>query len=126
MTFVVPRTLASTARAEGHEAWLDALPSLVARYAKLWSLTVDEPFQPGGQTAWVAPALTERGEERVLKIGSRHLEAEHEACGLQAWTGNGAVMLYEAAQTPETTVLLLERCRPGRPLSTHRRSSRTR
>lgn len=96
---------------------MDGLAALVSAYANAWSLDVAQPFQPGGHCAWVAPAVTAQGEARVLKIGWRHYEADHEVDGLRAWAGNGAVTLYEAAESTETTVLLLERCRPGRALS---------
>ncbi|MGH7686874.1 MAG: aminoglycoside phosphotransferase family protein [Candidatus Dormibacteria bacterium] len=114
----IPRTLADAAKAEGREQWLDRLPALVSRYEREWSLSVGRPFQPGGHTAWVAPALTARGEKRVLKILWRHPEADHEADALRVWAGRGAVTLYEAAESAETIVMLLERCTPGTPLST--------
>jgi len=50
----------------------------------------------------------------VVKILWRHPEAEHEADGLSAWDGNGAVRLCAACEVDaETIALLLERCRPG-------------
>ena len=115
--FVIPENLLAAAREEGREEWLSSLPQLVARYSEEWALTVSSPFQPGGQTAWVAPAVTRRGDDRVLKIMWRHPEADHEADGLRVWAGNGAVCVYEVAELPDTIVLLLERCRPGVPLS---------
>lgn len=54
--FHVPRTLTAVAKAEGHEGWLDGLPSILTTIEDAWSLTVGQPFEPGGQTAWVAPA----------------------------------------------------------------------
>ena len=53
----------------------------------------------------------------MLKVGWRHPEAEHEADGLQAWAGHGAVRLHAAERTADTIALLLERCRPGTPLA---------
>ena len=78
------------------------------------------PFEPGGQTAWVAPVRDRAGRELVLKVGWRHLEAEHEPDGLRAWRGQGAVLLYDSCQLGRSTALLLERCEPGTPLSTVR------
>lgn len=115
--FPIPPALAAAARAEGRADWLDGLPTIVADAERAWSLTVGEPFHPGGHTAWVAPALTADGEERVLKIAWRHYEADHEADGLRAWSGNGAVSMYDSSEHAQTNVLLLERCRPGRALS---------
>ncbi|MGI8751176.1 MAG: aminoglycoside phosphotransferase family protein [Acidimicrobiales bacterium] len=81
-----------------------------------WSIHVGEPFQPGGQTAWVAPATRHR-EDLVLKVLWRHPEAEHEADGLRIWDGDGAVRLHAATEVDvQTTALLLERCRPGTTL----------
>lgn len=112
----IPSNLASAARAEGREDWLAELPATIAALAERWGLDVGEPFQPGGQTAWVAPVL-QRGRMRVLKVLWRHPEAEYEADGLRAWDGEGAVRLFESEEVDDRTMaLLLERCRPGTTL----------
>jgi streptomycin 6-kinase len=116
-TLPLPRSLVEAAQQEGRTAWLATLPGTVARLARTWSLTVEAPFQPGGQTAWVAPVRNRAGDERVLKVASRHPEAEHEADGLRAWAGHGAVRLYAVERSADTIALLLERCRPGTPLA---------
>lgn len=115
---VLPRNLVSPDGREGWTTWLaTTLPTVVAKAAELWSLTVGEPFQPGGQTAWVAPARDQSGARLVLKVVWPHPEAAHEADGLRVWAGNGAVSL-QAAQTFEgAAALLVERCVPGYPLS---------
>lgn len=118
--FPVPRSLAAAVTAEGREDWLETLPGIVTDIQRAWSLTVGQPFEPGGQTAWVAPVVTATGEQRVVKLGWRHYEAEHEADGLRAWGGKGAVMLYDVVEYPQTNVLLLEHCVPGRTLSSER------
>ena len=110
---VIPANLVAAAEREGRQGWLTRLPAAVRRLEAQWSLTIGQPFQPGGQTAWVAPARR-RGESLVVKILWRHPEAEHEADGLSAWDGNGAVRLCAACEVDaETIALLLERCRPG-------------
>jgi len=76
-------------------------------------LVVGEPYQPGGQTAWVAPAVTKADKQLVLKVGWAHPEAAHEAAGLQAWDGDGAVRVFASAEFDRTSALLLERCVPG-------------
>jgi streptomycin 6-kinase len=114
----LPPTLVTSARLHGRIDWLATLPDTVARLARTWSLTVQAPFVPGGQTAWVAPVRDRDDAERVLKVGWRHPEAEHEADGLQAWAGHGAVRVYAAERTADTIALLLERCRPGTSLAT--------
>ena len=93
------------------------MPSTVALLCERWSLTVGEPFQPGGRTAWVAPVRDSSGAELVLKVGWRHPEAAHEADGLREWAGDGAVLLHDAVDFNDTTALLLERCWPGTTLA---------
>src|SRR5207245_2363851 len=93
----MPSGLARAAKAEGRDDWLESLPATIASLAGRWELEVGEPFQPGGQTAWVAP-VTQRGDDRVLKVLWRRPEAEHEADGLRVWGGDGSVLLYESAQ----------------------------
>jgi streptomycin 6-kinase len=101
------------------QAWLERLGETVEMLRRRWSLRVGEPFQPGGQTSWVAPAEDAAGTHLVLKVVWRHYEAEHEAEGLAIWAGNGAVLLRDATVVDDqTAALLLERCLPGTPLST--------
>jgi streptomycin 6-kinase len=105
------------AKQDGREAWLDTLPFTVAKLARQWSVTVGVPFQPGGQTAWVAPVRDAHGTEMVMKVGWRHAEALHEAEGLRAWAGQGTVRLHASEELGDTAGLLLEVCRPGSPLA---------
>src|SRR3954447_13224486 len=113
----VPALLRERQGASGEgRAWLDSLPDTIGDLAGRWLVQVGEPFQPGGQTAWVAPVRDRGGRDLVLKVGRAHEEAEHEAQGLLAWRGRGAVEVHAAARLPGTVALLLERCRPGVPL----------
>ena len=98
--------------------WLAGLPAIVADAQDRWQLTIDSPFEPGGQTAWVAPAQTRDGRALVLKVLWRHDESEHEADGLRTWAGNGAVRLIDERSDDDTAVMLLERAEPGTPLAT--------
>jgi streptomycin 6-kinase len=114
--FSIPRYLAETAAREpGLRDWLAGLPAEVAYLAELWSLRVGEPFQPGGQCAWVAPVADRSGADLVLKVGFGFPGGEErdEAAGLRVWAGNGAVRLHAACTTRSTRALLIERCRPG-------------
>jgi len=128
----LPQNLAEAAESEGRQHWLTTvLPEVIAQARNRWSLTVGEPFQPGGQTAWVAPAraavgadLTLAGADLVLaradlvlKVAWPHPEAAHEADGLRAWAGHGAVRLHAAHDFGAAHALLIERCRPGTELS---------
>jgi streptomycin 6-kinase len=96
--------------------WLEALPALVVDIASEWGLTLGDPYLPGGQCAWVAPARNTAGEELVLKVGWRHREAEHEVDGLRHWDGHGTVRCFASMTLGDSTVLLLERCVPGMQL----------
>jgi streptomycin 6-kinase len=116
----LPRNLVDAVRLEGDErrrAWLTSLPAVIEQLKRHWSLSVGEPFQPGGRTAWVAPARSKAGGELVLKLAWRHREAEHEAEALRTWNGDGAVVLHASEALDGTIALLLERCAPGSTLA---------
>ncbi len=119
MAFAVPSGLASAIEAEpppGRRHWLAQLPDVVAEVADRWGLLLGSPFEPGGQTAWVAPARDRSGRDLVLKVGWAHPEADQEADGLRVWAGRGTVLIHDWCRFEETTALLLERCYPGTPL----------
>jgi streptomycin 6-kinase len=119
------------ARAE----WLAALPGRVEELTARWGLDLGEPFEPGGNCSWVAPGTDPDGREVVLKVAWQHAEALHEAEGLAALGGHGAVEVYafehlaptragpgpdgdsgDTGDAGDTTAMLLERCRPGAEL----------
>ena len=103
-SFPMPRNLVDAVELDenGRRAWMQTLPGTVERLERLWSLTVGDPYQPGGQTAWVAPARTESGDDVVLKVAWRHAEAVHEADGLRSWAGRGAVLLHATEAFDDT------------------------
>jgi len=113
--FELPRSLACGSDVD--PAWIARLPRVIDDLAHRWSLEVGQPFQPGGCASWVGPARAATGERVVLKVGWRHDEALHEADGLRAWAGRGAVRLLDSLVTGSTIALLLEACEPGTPLS---------
>jgi streptomycin 6-kinase len=94
--------------------WLDRLPDLVAGCARRWSLAVEPPFTQLSHS-YVAPATHADGTPVVLKATAPGPEVEAEIAALRAFDGRGSVRLLEA--DPERGVLLLERLRPGTPLS---------
>ena len=103
----------------GRWQWFAAIPGRIEEIADEWHLRLRRPYLPGGQCAWVAPVRTADGEDLVLKVAWRHRESEQEAAGLRHWDGDGAVRCYASRDLDDaTTALLLERCRPGRPLAT--------
>ena len=119
MAFTVPEYLAGTAcRDQGVRDWITGLPAIVAALADRWSLSVGEPFQPGGQCSWTAPVTDQAGAGLVLKVGFRFPGGEErdEAAGLRLWDGNGAVRLHAAHESESAYALLIERCLPGTPL----------
>ena len=114
--FAVPRYLAETARRDNRvSGWIAELPATIADLTGRWSLQVGEPFQPGGQCSWTAPATDPAGAALVLKIGFRFPggEEQDEAAALRLWDGNGAVRLHAALDSESAHVLLIERCMPG-------------
>ena len=123
----LPQNLVEAAKSEGRHQWLTTvLPPVIRQAQHMWSLTIGPPFQPGGQTAWVAPVRDTAGADLVLKVAWPHPEAAHEADGLRAWAGQGAVRLHAAHDFGEAHALLIERCRPGTELSGRPNPSRTR
>jgi streptomycin 6-kinase len=124
----IPAYLQFSTDAGGTERldWLAALPGRVGDLAARWGLNVGEPFEPGGNCSWVAPATDPEGREVVLKVAWQHQEALHEAEGLAMLGGRGAVEVYAfehlgvtehgSGYDGDTTAILLERCRPGHEL----------
>lgn len=111
-----PGPQARAPRVDG-DAWLAALPQLVAAALERWQLRLDtsEPLRHG-HTALVVPVLRPRGDAGVLKVGWPHTEADTEHLALRAWKGRGAVELLAA--DPASATLLLERLDADRDLST--------
>jgi streptomycin 6-kinase len=99
---------------EAERAWRARLPELLKECVEQWSLEVGEALG-GGTASLVVPAVRKDGSEAVLKLSLPHRESEHEADALLRWDGVGAVRLL--AHDRERGALLLERCRPGTPLS---------
>jgi streptomycin 6-kinase len=115
----LPSNLVEAAAQDRHERrrdWVARLPGIVADLADRWDLTLAEPFQPGGQTAWVAPARDTAGRDLVLKAGWTSEESRHESAGLRLWAGRGTVLVHADFVDGDTSALLLERARPGTEL----------
>jgi streptomycin 6-kinase len=83
--------------------WLATLPRQIEEIASGWELELGEPYLPGGQCAWVAPAANPAGEEVALKVGCRHREAEHEADALRFWGPPTAAFFCARTCTPRTS-----------------------
>jgi streptomycin 6-kinase len=118
--FAVPRNLAATAEREPDlRDWIAGLPRTVARLAELWSLRIGDPFEPGGQCAWVAPVTAADGTGHVLKVAFPFSGGEErdEAAGLRIWDGNVTVRMNAVHDGGSFVAMLLERCEPGTPLA---------
>lgn len=109
----IPDGLGWWRREPGGSAWLERLPSIVARLAHDWDLALEDPL-PEGHISLVVPGRRRGGTPVILKVNMPEDESEHEADALRAWDGDAAVRLL--ADAPEVRALLLERLVPGRPL----------
>lgn len=95
-------------------AWDAEATGLVHSALERWRLTPHEPFT-GGEAASVIAVTTEDGEDAVLKLGFPHAEAVGEAIALEAWGTELAPRVLR--QDAWTWGLLIDRVRPGTPLS---------
>ena len=86
---------------------------LVTAIEDEWELRTGPPFTEG-VAGWTAPAVLADGTDAVLKMSLPHREAREEATALRLWAGRGAVRLLRSDR--DRWALLVERCRPGRPL----------
>jgi streptomycin 6-kinase len=84
--------------------------------AERWRLTLGRPYR-AGPVSLVLPVRRGDGSTAVLKVPTLDEENRGEAEALRQYAGDGAVLLYEA--DPESGALLLERLRPGTPLTGH-------
>jgi streptomycin 6-kinase len=118
MELKIPGRLAANCRAAPERAaWLNRLPDALRNLERRWSLSIGVPFDDQHSScAWVAPVALADGTPAVLKFGMPHMEGEHEFQGLRFWNGDPTVRLL--ASDDELGAMLLERCEPGRPLST--------
>ncbi len=111
----IPASLNRFGSTDSGRAWLAGLSATVAACAARWGLAVGEPFAD----SWVSlvlPAVTDDGQQVVLKIQYPDRESLNEGDALRLWGGKGAVRLL--AENGSDRSLLLERCVPGQHLST--------
>lgn len=108
MRFDVPDEVRNRVLADGNEAWLDGLPSILESLAWDWSLTIGEPLR-GGHAALVVAATLADGTTAVLKVGvpGHRRELGFEAAVLALAAGDGCARLLRQDLTRDA--LLLER-----------------
>lgn len=121
--FRAPDLLRGQERFVGHqlekgaagEAWLRALPSLLADCAVRWSIRIGEPFAELSYN-FVARAKCADGAPAVLKLSPDGEARVEEIDALRLFDGGGACRLLEVDEA--RGALLLERLLPGTELRT--------
>ncbi len=110
---LIPNSLDWMRSSPAGRRWLADLPDQLEQCCERWGLHLGAPYD-GSYVSYVLPAVDRSGEELVLKIRFPDRESRHESVALRTWDGNGAVRLI----AEHKTAMLLERCTPGRHLST--------
>jgi streptomycin 6-kinase len=112
--FVIPTDFARKMHeCHGQEkasAWLTKLPTILARCAEHWQLTIFSPF-PNLSYHYAAPAEHTNGTPVVIKACSPTGEFSEEVEALRLFQDRGMVRLLEVDM--EYEVILLERLLPG-------------
>jgi streptomycin 6-kinase len=99
--------------AAGHR-WLEALPTLVRKMCEQWEVTLTPEPAMHGALGLVLPAIRREGRPCVLEVCWQDQTTVDEARALEAWNGNGTVLLFESS--PSDGAMLLERLDSGRRL----------
>ncbi len=94
--------------------WREEAPRIADEIAEEWGLTLGDPYVPG-LCGHVVRAELADGTPAVLKVFFPDHESFQEPDALERWNGDGAVRLLR--RDDERCALLLERCEPGRALS---------
>jgi streptomycin 6-kinase len=94
----------AAAQGAAGQAWLDALPGLVADLCDRWALVPEEDLS-GGTSAWVARVRRADGTGAVLKIALPDATSEREVAVLLAANGRGYARVL-AADSDRRAVLL--------------------
>ena len=95
------------------EAWLEELPSILARCCAKWGLTLGQPTKEI-KVNYIAYVEMENGEEAVLKVGVPHGDFSAEMEALAIYEGRGINRLIDCDKA--LNAMLLERLRPGKML----------
>lgn len=106
----IPELVRNRARANGHSAWLDALPVIVAEVECSLAIHVGRTYS-GGTEAFVAQALRSDGTAAVLKVYPNPPQAREEGLVLELCGGEGCAELLDADF--ERGALLIERLGPS-------------
>jgi streptomycin 6-kinase len=94
-------------------SWLEAVPSIAARRASVWSLELDATIVAGFDS-WVLTCSDDRGNRRVLKLIPDGQSARAQAETLLAWERLGVNRCVGlVAFDTEDNAVLLEHVEPG-------------
>lgn len=115
---IIPDSMTEQMTSDSETDWLSRLPEIVEGCARHWDLGPGEPLEPSHvwmKVNYIVPATLPGGREVVLKVLSspRTFRKEHEA--LKHTHRDSALELIHTNE--EWSALLLERVRPGVPLS---------
>src|SRR5713101_9176579 len=117
--FVIPDDFirnASTLHGEEGLVWIDQLPAILANCEQRWRLSFAPPFAyQSNAYHYIAPAIRSDGTAVVVKIHAPTNEFTQEAEALRLFDGHGMVRLLD--YNINDKALLLERLKPGTPLS---------
>lgn len=104
----VPGAVRKHAIAEGHQGWLEQLPTLVAELEREWSITIGRSYD-GGNEAFVADASLDDGSGAVLKvfIPRDNDSARNEITVLRLADGDGCARLLRSDLS--RSAMLIER-----------------
>jgi streptomycin 6-kinase len=96
------------------ELWLKRIPDIIKEYEEKWNLRIFPPYNLTYN--YVAPALTNKGDKVVLKIGfPQDKEFQTEISALTVFNGDASIKILEL--DINNSVILLEQVIPGTPLS---------
>lgn len=95
-------------------SWTNGLPDLLDELARRWDIVIDPPFEPLSYN-YVAPVVQAGGGEAVIKMSFPNPEFYSELAALDHFDDQSMVRLLD--KDPDDCAMLLERVRPGNPLS---------
>jgi streptomycin 6-kinase len=102
---------------EKGQEWLDHLPKLINYCEKRWNMKVqDEPFELSFN--FVCAAIFADGGEAVLKLSVPSQDFQNELVALKLFNTNKRKMVQLMDYDGEKGIILLERLKPGKMLST--------
>ena len=95
------------------QGWLEAVPLIAARRARVWNLELDATIV-GGFDSWVMTCSDGRGHRRILKLIPDRRIARAQAETLRTWERLGASRCVGLVAFDRVdNAILLERVEPG-------------